>query len=107
MSDDPRPLKAVLLGDATTEESRKFAELLAEQCAAADRQDTYRDWLFIPSPSEYERLRKYWGGDEKCPKCQRGRLIVEIYHGNLGDSIYVKCGWGAPGCDFKEYVSDD
>ena len=107
MSDDPRILKAVLLQDATADEQEAFVKMLAEQCANADRQESHRCWTYIPSPTEYERMRKYWP-DEKCPKCGKGRLGLEFYHGNIGESVHVKCMFGgAPGCDFKEYVSDD
>ena len=88
MSDDPRKLKTVLLEDATTEEQRQFAELLAQQCAIADRQQTHRDWLYIPSPTEYERMRKYWGGDEKCPKCPMRGICAN--RPDLRDSLLVR-----------------
>lgn len=44
---------------------------------------------------------------DKCPKCNKGRLVVEIYRGNFGDSWHVVCKWGKEGCNFKEYISDD
>lgn len=110
MSDIPRELKAVLLEDATTDEQRAFARLLAEECAIAETQKAHRCWTYIPSPTECERMRKYWGGDEKCPKCKKGRLILEFYHGNIAESVFISCGdrvWGRSECDFREYVSDD
>jgi len=51
-------------------------------------------------------MKKYWR-NEKCPKCGKGRLRLEFYHGNIGDSIHIKCAWGTPECDFSEYISDD
>lgn len=36
MSDDPRKLKATLLENATIDEQKEFAKMLAEQCAKAE-----------------------------------------------------------------------
>jgi hypothetical protein len=110
MSDDPRPLKQTLLENATTEQQQQFAKMLAEQCATADLQAKgHRCSFFIPSPTEYARMAKYNEPPnyDKCPKCGKGRLLVSIYRGNLGDSWTLVCSWGDRGCDFSEYVSDD
>jgi len=106
VSDNPLELKAILLDNATTAEQQAFAKMLAEQCAVAEDQRSGVDWSFILSPTEYERMKKYWR-NEKCPKCGKGRLRLEFYHGNIGDSIHIKCAWGTPECDFSEYISDD
>lgn len=109
MSDDPRPLKAVLLEDADDDARNQFAQLLAQHSAIADAQERDGlDWLFIPTPTEYERMRKYTQPPDydRCPKCKKGRLILTVHHGNIGDSIHVACKWGSPDCGFKEYVSD-
>jgi hypothetical protein len=109
VSDDPRPLRAQLLDKASTEQQREFAKMLAEECAIADKQHTEgKDWLFLPTPTEYEKIRPYTQPPnyDKCPKCGKGRVILEIYHGNVGDSLHLVCKWGQPDCDFKEYVSD-
>lgn len=104
MSDNPNKLKAQLLENASTEDKKQFAEMLAQQCAIQDLQSKgHRCWYFIPSPLEYERMKKY---QNKCPKCGKGgNLVVEIYRGNVGDSLHIVCR--AKGCDFKEYISDD
>jgi hypothetical protein len=104
MSDNPNTLKRTLLEDASTDTQREFAKMLAEQCAVADVQKDHRCWTFIPTPTEYDRMRQYQDG---CPKCKKGRCILEFFHGNLGESVNVVCRWGEPWCDFKEYVSDD
>jgi Pyruvate/2-oxoacid:ferredoxin oxidoreductase delta subunit len=108
MSDNPNALKAVLLSEADTEQQREFAKMLAEECARADLQAKgHRCWFFVPTPTEYERLKKYNQPPnyDRCQKCGKGRLHVEVYHGNIGSSWNVVCSNKA--CDFKEYVSDD
>lgn len=107
---NPNALKATLLSEASTEQQKEFAKMLAEQCAEADLQAKgHRCWFFVPSPTEYERLSKYNQPPhyDTCQKCEangkHGRLRVEVFHGNIGSSWHVVCS----GCDFKEYVSDD
>lgn len=109
MSDNPNVLKAMLLGDVSTEDKAEFAKMLAEQCATADLQKNHRCWFYLPTPLECEKMLKYRQPPnyDKCPKCKKGRLVVEIYRGNFGDSWNVVCKWGNKGCDFKEYISDD
>lgn len=110
MTDNPNKLKAMLLGDCSTEQKQEFAQMLAKLCTQHDLQATgHRCSFFIPSPTEYERLRKYNQPPnyDKCPKCGKGRLFVEVYKGNLGESWNVVCTRKEQGCDFKEYVSDD
>jgi hypothetical protein len=110
MSDNPNKLKAILLEAADTETQKQFAKMLAEQCAVADREakDHY-DWFFIPSPTEYERMKKYNQAPDydKCPKCGKGRIIIEKRTWPLGDSLTLKCRWSGGGCDFSELISDD
>jgi hypothetical protein len=106
MSDNPNALKAILLENATTEQQKEFAEMLASQCAIADIQAKgHRCWFFVPSATEWERMKKYSEPPnyDKCPKCNKGRLRVEVYHGNIGSSWNLVCSK----CDFKEYISDD
>jgi Pyruvate/2-oxoacid:ferredoxin oxidoreductase delta subunit len=106
MSDNPNKLKAVLLENATTEQQKEFAKMLADECARADLQAKgHRCWFFVPSPTEYEKMAKYNQPPnyDKCPKCSKGRLRVEVYHGNIGSSWTIKCSQ----CDFNEYISDD
>lgn len=108
MSDNPNKLKAQLLEDTSTEDKKQFAEMLAQQCAIHNLQATgHRCWFFIPSPTEYEKMKKYQYPNEKCPKCGKGSVLVEIYRGNVGDSWNIVCRFGEKGCDFKEYISDD
>lgn len=108
MIDDPNAIDAVLLEHATPELQKQFVEMLKGLKDSHELQKTHLCWFFIPSPAEYERMRKYAEapGYDKCPKCGKGRLVVEIYRGNIGDSWNLKCRWGKDGCDFKEYVSD-
>jgi hypothetical protein len=109
MSGDPRRLKATLLGEADTAQQQAFAKMLAEQCAIAESQTNGKAWLFIPTPAETDRLRRFVSPPDydRCPKCRKGRVVLEVYHGNVGDSLHVVCRWGQAGCDFQEYVSDD
>jgi ferredoxin-like protein FixX len=109
MSDDPRPLKAVLLEDASTPQKAEFAEMLAEACARAEaRVATERPWFFVLSPTEYERMKPYAlpPDYDKCPKCGTGRVVCEVYHGNIGVGLTLKCRRGGGGCDFEQYISD-
>ena len=110
MSDNPNKLKSMLLEDASDEQKKEFAKMLAEQCAQADLQAKgHRCWFFVPTLDEYERMKKYAQPPtyDRCPKCNKGRVVVEIYRGNLGDSWNLVCRWGEKDCDFKEYISDD
>jgi len=110
MSDNPNALKKVLLENASTEQQREFAKMLAEASATADLQAKgHKCWFFIPTPEEMEMMKKFNQPPnyDKCPKCGKGRIIVEIYRGNIGDSWHAVCRWGAEGCDFKEYISSD
>lgn len=107
---NPNTLKQTLLEDCTTEQKAEFAKMLAEQCATADLQAKgHRCWFFIPSPTEYERMAKYSKAPDydKCPKCKKGRVVVEIFRDNIGDWWSLKCYWGEKDCDFKETISDD
>jgi hypothetical protein len=108
MSDNPNKLKATLLEDASTEDRKEFAKMLAEQCAIADAQKNHRCWTFIPSPTEYERMAKYNKPPDydKCPQCG-GRLGLQFYHGNIGETVNIVCTPWGKGCGFKEYISDD
>jgi hypothetical protein len=61
--------------------------------------------------TEWEKMKRFSEGPDydKCPKCGKGRIIVEIYRGDLGDSWDLVCKkWGDPNhkCDFKEYIPD-
>lgn len=110
MSDDPRGLKAVLLEDVSTEEKREFAKMLAEQCATAELQaKDHRCWFFVPSEAEWERMKRFAQPPDydRCPKCGKGRVVVEIYQCNLGALWRLTCRWSKGGCDFKESISDD
>lgn len=109
MSDDPRKLKAVLLSEASTEQQREFAKMLAEQCAEAERKEKgHNCWFFIPSEAEYEKMKKFAQPPnyDRCPKCGKGRIVVEVRRWNLGDSWHLVCRWSGGGCDFEEEISD-
>ena len=111
MSDDPNKLKAILLENSDTETQKEFAKMLAEQCETAKREaEGHRCWMFIPSPAEYERMKKYNQAPnyDKCPKCGSGRLVLEQRNWNMGASLKVKCKWSKlGGCDFEEEIGDD
>ena len=48
---------------------------------------------------------------DKCPKCGKGRVVVQVTNGNMGQGLELICKWsverGGTECDFKEYISDD
>lgn len=98
-------LQPVPLSEADKLEVAKMFKALSDIDKA--QANGHRCWFFLPTPSEYERMAKFAHGDQKCPKCGKGRIVVEVYHGNIGDSWHAVCKWGADGCDFKEYISDD
>lgn len=102
-------IDAVILQNASPELQQQFLELLKNQKDSAELQKTHRCWFFVPSPAEYEKMKRFNEGPnyDKCPKCGKGRVVVEIYRGNIGDSWHLVCKWGDQKCDFKEYVSDD
>ncbi len=107
---NPNALKAILLEDATTEQQKEFAKLLAEQCATADRQAKgHVCWTYVPTETEYARMRPYAlpPDYDTCRKCNQGRVRVEFYHGNMGIGMTLVCSnVTKKTCDFKEYISD-
>lgn len=106
MSDNPNKLKSMLLEDATTDQQKEFAKMLAEECATADMQAKgHCCWFYVPTPTEWERMKQYSGPPDydKCRKCNKGRIRVEVFQGNMGASWTLKCS----DCDFKEYISDE
>lgn len=107
MTNDSDKLIVIPLEEATPDQQQQLAKLIVEQTEIAVAQRTgHRCWMMIPNAVEVERMRKY--PEEKCPQCQKGRLVLQVYHGNIGDSINLVCkGWGNDGCGFKEYISDD
>jgi hypothetical protein len=112
MSDNPDALDKVLLEQADPELKRQFLDMLKQQKDTHELQKTHRCWFFIPSPTEWERMKRFTEAPnyDTCPKCGKGRVVVDIYRGNFGDSWHLVCRrWGDPGhkCDFKEYISDD
>jgi len=106
MSDNTNKLKAVLLSEATTEQQKEFAKILAEQCAQADlRAKGHKCWLFIPTEKEWESMKKY-SKDDKCPKCGKGRIVLEIFKDNICQGLWLKCHFSKNGCDYKESITD-
>jgi hypothetical protein len=108
----PHKLKAVLLEDVSDDDKRKFAKMLAEECATADRQAKgHKCWLYVPSVAEYERMKRYAVAPnyDKCPKCEDGRVKIELFHSSIGISMTLVCinRDRSIGCDFNEYISDD
>lgn len=108
MSDNPNALDKTLLETADPELKRQFLQLLKDQKDTFELQKSHRCWFFIPTPTEYEKMKQFAEPPnyDKCPKCGKGRIIVEIFRGNMGDSLFLKCKWGGDGCDFKKFVSD-
>ena len=117
---NPNNLKQILLSDASSEAQKEFAKMLAEQCAEADlKAKGHVCWLEIPNADEYAIMAKYAqqrvpgspDGNPKyteqppCPKCGKGRVVLTIRHDNLGQNLWLKCQFGEPNCDFKEYSS--
>jgi hypothetical protein len=96
------------LKDAPTDIQKQFLDMIKEQRDTAALQRVHRCWFFVPSPTEWERLKAYAVAPDydKCPKCKKGRLVVEVYNGNIGQGWTLVCRRDADGCDFKEYVSD-
>jgi hypothetical protein len=112
VSDNPNALDKTLLENADPNLKDQFLKLLKEQKDTHDLQKSHRCWFFVPSPAEYERMKRFAEGPDydTCPKCKKGRIVVEIFRGNLGDSWHLVCKrWSDPAhaCDFKEYISDD
>lgn len=106
---NPNVLKATLLQDASTEQQKEFAKMLADQCAEADlRAKGHKCWFEIPDEIEHANMMKYF--DKPCPKCGKGRIVVEIFHDSmlgLGDNYWLRCRNGEEGCDFKECANND
>lgn len=104
-------LESVLLKDASPELQQQFLELLKQQKDTAELQKSHLCWYFIPSATEYEKMKRFTEAPDydKCPKCKKGRIVVEIFRDSIGDSSYLVCKWGDKNnkCDFKEYISDD
>lgn len=109
MSDNPNALDKVLLESADPELKSQFLQLLKDQKDTHELQKSHRCWFFIPTLTEWERMKRFAEAPnyDKCPKCSKGRIVAEIYRGNLGDSVNLVCRWGDPQCGFKEYISDD
>ena len=104
--DNANKLKAQLLSECSTEQQRKFAKMLAEECAEADlHAKGHKCWFFVPSEFSYNIMKKYVK-DDTCPKCKKGRIVCEIFKDHIGQSFNLKCYWGVPGCDFKEDATD-
>ena len=109
MSGNPHKLKATLLEQADTESQREFARMLAEQCAEADlRAKGHRCLIFIPSPSEYERMKKYTQPPDydRCPKCKEGRVKLLQQDESFTYGLYLVCQFSKSDCDFRELISD-
>lgn len=102
-------LTHVALSDATPEMLEQFTDLLHEQVSSEELQKHHTCWLFVPTAAEYARMSKFSTSPDydKCPKCGRGRVVLEIHSGNIGQSLTLVCKWGDPTCGFSEYISDD
>lgn len=97
MSDDPLKLKKILLEKADTDEQKQFAKMLAEQCVIAEKE---RLTFYVPSPEVYEKMKPFANGVD-CPSCKKGRIVCEIYQGNIGDTFWLKCKYGDKDCKFE------
>ncbi len=102
-------LKATLLENASTEQQKEFAKLLAEQCVEEERKaNGHKCWLFVPPDEALEAMKKYnhapdW---DRCPKCKKGRVVVEIRNWSMGQALYFKCHFNKNGCEFEELFYD-
>jgi hypothetical protein len=100
-------LKAVPLEQASPELKQQFVELLAEQAEQQKLNNSgHRCWFFIPTEAEMERMKKYMGPPnyDKCPKCLKGRIIVEVSHDYIGEWKTAVC---LKKCGFQEDISDE
>src|SRR5687768_1087504 len=104
MSDDPNVLRSVPLEFATPELQKQFLDMLKNQRDMEELQKTHLCWFYVPTPTEYERMKKFTEAPnyDKCPKCGKGRVVIEIRHWSMGCSWNAVCRWGVEGCDFKE-----
>jgi hypothetical protein len=107
MSEDKKSkLTAVPLEEATPGEIMELVEMMAQQKAdQMVRKGGHKCWMFIPSQSEWERMKQF-SVDDRCPQCGNGRVIIDIYHGNIGICLNLVCKWSKGGCGFKQYISD-
>lgn len=83
----------------------QLAEMLKQEYEIKELQKTHKCWLHVPSLLELEQMKEVSKND-KCPKCGQGRLVIEIYKGNIGDNLYFVCKWGKD-CDYKKWIECD
>lgn len=97
-------LTAIDLGSLSPEKAQEFMAKLVAYTHKIEQ-----SWLFVPSPTEYEKMRSFAvpPNYDKCPKCGTGRIVVQVTNGNMGQGLELICKWSKTGCDFKEYISDD
>lgn len=109
MSDNPNKIIPVLLENLNDEQKVSLLEGITDACNTYNLQKNHSCWTFIPSQTEYDRMKKYREAPnyDKCPKCGKGRVILQFHHGNIGESIFLVCRWGDKECKFKEYISDE
>jgi hypothetical protein len=101
-------LKTSLLEDCSTEQKVEFAKMLAKECTEENlKASGHRCYLFVPTQTEYDRMKKYAENDT-CPKCGKGRIVLENVKSYVGDGLRLVCSpWHPGGCDFVEHISDD
>jgi DNA-directed RNA polymerase subunit M/transcription elongation factor TFIIS len=63
-----------------------------------------KQWMYIPTAKACKAMLRY-GEDDTCPKCGKGRMILEVVHGSLGDVHVLKCYW-SESCDYEEDITD-
>jgi hypothetical protein len=107
MSKDKKSdLTAIPLEEATPAQMMELVDMMAQQKAdEMMRSSGHQCWMFVPSPTEWERMKQF-SVDDRCPQCGNGRVIIDIYHGSMGIGLRLVCMWSKGGCDFKQYISD-
>lgn len=103
---DPVKLTAIPLEEATPDQVMQLVDMMSEQKANQKlRSSGHICWMNVPTLTEWERMVRFSKSDQ-CPQCGKGRIVIEIYHGNMGQGITLKCKWGGGGCGFNEFISD-
>lgn len=99
--------KKLTAAELSEEDKRSIARMMVAEKVEAERVAKYGpSYMEMLTDSEWERIRTLRDAHAgKCPACKKGRLVMTVFHGNLGDSVNVACR-GEEGCKWKEHVSD-
>jgi hypothetical protein len=107
MSDNPNKIVPVLLNQANPQLQQQLLQMVKEQKDTHELQKDHRCWSFVLSLAECEKLKPFQQAPDydRCPKCKKGRVILEFYHGNIGSCINAVCRWGEKDCGFSVEIS--